>query len=103
MDNDSSIFLQFLHSLIEMIKQMGPAFTFSGSGKQLLKGLSTYLLETVDLVICLLLVFRKPVVYSKRPHPGWIEGSRRDWMSADPVPPRMLPFAFESQPPLENI
>lgn len=72
---------------------MGPAFVFSGSGKQFLLDLYTYLLQTVGLVICLLLIFPRPAVYSEQPRPGWTEGSRRDWMAAEPVPPRMLlPF-----------
>lgn len=50
-----------------------------------------------------LLIFKKPAVYSEQPLPGGIEGSLRDWMSADLVPLEFFFSALESLLPPENI
>lgn len=97
-DNDSSIFLR---SLIEIIKQMGSAFAFTGSGEQFLIGLRTYLLQTMGLVICL---FSENQWYILS---NLFLAELKALGETGCLPTQSLPecflFVFESQPPLENI
>lgn len=97
-DNDSSI---FLHSLIEIIKQMGSALAFSGTGEQFLIVLTTYLLQTVDLVICWFSENQWHILsnlfLAELKAPG-----ETGCLPTPSLPERFL-FVIESQPPPENI